>query len=181
MAKIVLDRVQGRGIRAVLEVEENRLAMFSAYERNKLLAWSFGEAVRALRARVMKVRFTKKILEAPWNYKDDPYSPFVDSGAMSKNVYSGSIKATAPGGNVKAYMTAPAGHYVTAEIGRVLRTWSKAEISILAQEFKKNVAGGIEKSQLIVDDRPDVQPRRKLTVRQRATFGVKARKARAHG
>lgn len=176
MARILVERVSNGPIRAYLEMEEARLNQFRPRERNALLARCLEKAVRVWRGIFMKLWFSKRVLSAPYDYTLDHVSPLVDQGDAAKLVYTGKIQARAPGGNVKCYVSMPLGHPVRQEISRVLKVVPPDQIQFIADRFASYVSGAIDQSEVVTTQKPDVQPKRRLTVKQRRAFGVKARK-----
>ncbi len=183
MSKIVVSRITGGPIRAVLEVESDRLEMFSARERNALLARSLERGITAWRNVYLRHRFQREVKQAPFNYTGDPRSPMVDTGAMSVSAYNGQIVAKAPGGRVYGTITIPFSHPVTKEISRVWRVLPPDEMQYVAEVFAKSVAREIAASDEVTLKRPrvDSKPRRRLTIEQRQRFGVRDRQPRAKG
>lgn len=179
MGKIVVTSMKNGPIRAVLEMEEERLAQFRPRERNALLARCLEKAVRVWRGIYMRVWVSKRVLEAPYNYAGDKKSPLVDTGTMAESMYTGKVVARAPGGNVKCTVTMPLSHPVTPEISRVLKVVPADQITFIAKRFTDYLARGINASEVVQTNKPDVIPQRRLTVSQRRAFGVKPRKARA--
>lgn len=179
MPRIIVERLTNGPIRAVLEMEQERLDQFRPRERNALLARCLEKAVKVWRSIYMKVWFGKRVLASPYNYTGDHRSPLVDSGDMAKAVYTGRVFARAPGGNVKCFVTMPLTHPVTKEISRVLKVVPAEQIQFIANRFAEYVGGAIDTADVITSQKPDISPRRKLTVRQRRSFGVKPRKAKA--
>jgi hypothetical protein len=182
VARIVVERIKGGPIRAVLEVEATRLEMFSARERNALLARSLERGMTAWRNVYLRRRFQRAVNDPPFNYPVKN-SPMVDTGAMSRSVYEGRIQARAPGGKVSGTVSTPFSHPVTKEISRVWKILPADEMQYVARVFAKAVAHEIATSEEVVLKRPriDSTPRRKLTAEQRQRFGLRDRKPRTKG
>ncbi len=176
MGKIVISRVANGPIRAVLEMEQEKLDQFRPRERNALLARCMEKAVRIWRGIYMRVWFSKRVLYAPYNYKLDQRSPFMDSGDMAKSVYTGQVTARAPKGSVKCVVTRPIPHPIRQETSRAFQVVPEDQIQFIADRFAELVAGGINNSETVRTNKPDVIPRRRLSVKQRRAFGLKARK-----
>lgn len=180
MGKVVVVRYTNGPIKAVLEAEAGRLELFSARERNALLARALERAMAAWRAVFMRIRFTKKVTESPFHYNGDPRSPMYDSGAMERAVYQGKIVARAPGGRVAGTVSTPFAHGVTKEISRVWRVLPPNEVQFVADRFAKLVAREIDLAEDVPVQRARINatPRRRLTATQRARLGVRDRKAK---
>lgn len=176
MGKIVVSRVLNGPIRAVLEMEEEKLNQFRPRERNALLARCLERAMKLWRGLFVKVRFSKSVLGDPFDYKLDSKTPLMDSGTMARVIYGGQVIARSPGGNVKGTVTLPLGHPVRKEIARVLKVVPAPEVQFVADRFAEFVATGLKESDVIPNRRPEIQPRRRLTVKQRRAFGIRRRK-----
>jgi hypothetical protein len=181
MPRIVVERITGGPIRAVLEVEQDRLEMFSARERNALLARSLERAMTAWRNVYLRRRFQREVLDAPFEYRGPRSSPMVDTAEMSHQAYTGQVIARAPGGRVSGTVSIPYGHAVTKEISRVWRILPAEEMKYVAKVFAKAVAHELATSEEVVLQRPRLEskPRRRLTIEQRQRFNLRDRKPRA--
>lgn len=174
--KVVVYRYSNGPIRAVLTANENELQMFSARERNALLARSLEKSVAKWRAKYLKLRLQRTVLEPPFNYQGDKRTPLYQTGQLRDTIYNGILIARAPGGNVRCRIPLPAGHAITKEIDRVLREVPRGEIKQVSIWFAEFLAKGIADSSVTTIEKPNkgiTITKRSFTVNQRRAFKVK--------
>ncbi len=170
-------------LRGVLRANQQYLDAMKPRARSRVVKLVFNNAAHNWRSMFMRIRFSKRVLSAPFNYQGDPDTPLVgwhrgkNKSAIAAYTGKITVRKKQGSGDMVIRIPVPLGHPVNNKIIAVINTVPAREIQWTADDAAAGFVGMINSNKpqaKVKQRRPDAvavrsrrQDERNRTVRRR--------------